>query len=249
MPYAAACDIGSGIILRALRDIHGRSFIEVIDHRILIGRIELRRKLGINGIEIVKESVSHEFLEEAVNSVDASAVLPSGDRHVSVFHGYGKGFVAVRAALILNESDRASRCAIVDLGVDTAGVADILTELIRGKRMKLIRIGFDADRVFRDIVSRDRKLANLRTLTVGHVETALAFAVVRVIAHTSVEPVRGLAEDNGVIPDASDNVSLAAKTGHICAEGICIIGDPEKDIVFRYVRAEALGEPLRGFFR
>ena len=153
------------------------------------------------------------------------------------------------AALILNECDRASRCVIVDLGINAAGVADILAELICSERVKLVGIGFDADRIFRDIVSGDREFTDLRTFAVGYVEVALAHAVICEAAHSPVEAVRGFAEDNGIVPDAPYNVSLAAKSGHIRAEGVGVICDPEKNIVFRYVSAEALGEPLRGFFR
>ena len=202
------------------------------------------------GIVIIEESVSYTFLEEVVNTVDTAAVLPAGDRHISVFGNLNrKRFVAVCAALILNERNRASRCVIVDLGVNAAGVADILAELICSERVKLVGIGFDADRIFRDIVSRDREFADLRAFAVSHVETALAFAVVCVITHSPVEAVRGFAEDNGIVPDAPYNVYLAAKSGHIRVEGVGVICDPEKNIVFRYVSAEALGEPLRGFFR
>lgn len=87
------------------------------------------------GIVIIEETVSYTFLEEVVNTVDAAAVLPAGDRYVSVFGNLNrKRFVAVRAALILNECDRASRCVIVDLGINAAGVADILAELICSER-------------------------------------------------------------------------------------------------------------------
>lgn len=117
------------------------------------------------------------------------------------------------------------------------------------REVKLVGIGLRADRIIRDIVSRDREFADLRAFAVSHVETALAFAVVCVITHSPVEAVRGFAEDNGIVPDAPYNVSLAAKSGHIRAEGVGVICDPEKNIPIRRIRSEAVGEPLGGFLR
>ena len=51
-----------------------------------------------------------------------------------------------------------------------------------------------------------------------------------------------------VHPCAVQTVALAQMVDQR-AEGVGVICDPEKNIVFRYVSAEALGEPLRGFFR